>query len=78
MDVTDIVLYENGEEKERVPYESEVRFMIEPSSDAYYTVEVDGLTSMSPFYFEEPWAMTAAFYIDTFGDGWTPLLPPIE
>ncbi|MEC7984018.1 MAG: CehA/McbA family metallohydrolase [Myxococcota bacterium] len=78
MQIDEIILYENGVEKERIPYEDEVLFNLAPLDDAHYSVEIDGATSMRPFYGEAPWAITSAILIDLDGDGWSPPLPPLD
>ena len=77
MDIDTLELYENGLVVETVPYESGVHtFSVNPDEDAHYAVVAAGTFPMVPIYNESPWAISAVFYLDVDGDGWTPSKPP--
>ena len=79
MDVDTIELYENGIVIESIPYtEGTLSFELSPSNDAHYSVSASGTFPMLPLYSSSPWAITSALYVDVAGDGWTPVLPPLE
>lgn len=79
MDVDTIELYENGSVIETIPYtEGPLTFELNPTDDAHYSVAASGTFPMLPLYNSSPWAITSALYVDVAGDGWTPILPPLE
>jgi hypothetical protein len=79
MDIDTIELYENGVVIETIAYtDGSVSFELNPTSDAHYTVAASGTFPMLPLYDSSPWAMTSALYLDVAGDGWSPVLPPLE
>ncbi len=78
--VDELHLLENGVVVETVqgPFEGAVSFALSPSADAYYVVEAEGATDLSPVWpGKRPWAMTSPIFLDTDGDGWTAPLPAL-
>jgi len=53
------------------------QFLLDPMSDASFTIVAAGDTPMQPLYSRTPWAMSSPIYVDVGGDGWTPPLPPL-
>ena len=56
---------------------TEASFVLDPASDAIYTVVAVGSQPMQPLTGRTPWAMTGAYRIDVDGDGFDPPLPPL-
>ena len=78
--VDELRLLENGVVVETVsaPFDASVSFSLSPSADAYYVVEAEGATDLSPVWpGKRPWAMTSPIFLDTDGDGWTAPLSPL-
>ena len=79
MIIDTVQLYENGDVIHEVPYNGEIlTFSLVPNMDAHYLVSASGSQNLAPIYYESPWAMGAAFFIDYNGDGWVPSLPPLS
>jgi hypothetical protein len=78
--VDELRLLENGVVVETVqgPFDGVVSFALSPSADAYFVVEAEGATDLSPVWpGKRPWAMTSPIFLDTDGDGWTAPLPAL-
>jgi len=53
------------------------QFLLDPISDASYTVVATGDQAMLPLSADTPWAMSSPIYVDVDGEGWTAPLPPL-
>lgn len=78
MDIDTVSVLENGVEIWSTVYAGEsMTVALSPTEDAHYTVIAQGDERM-PMYDTYAWSMTAAFFIDVDGGGWTPSLDSLE
>ncbi len=69
-------LFQDGLLVDTIP-SSSGQFLLDPMSDASFTIVATGDTPMQPVYSRTPWATTSPIYVDVDGGGWTPPLPPL-